>query len=185
MKGRPDKKKILIAGHFAAGKTTFIKTLSESLLDTEKKIHHKEEKKVKQTTTVAMDFSEYITEEGTKLHIFGIPGQERFSFMWPILAKNTVGIIYILDSTDDKYWYQLFQQINMFRKVSPDAPFIFAANKQDLPNAMSVEEIREKMKLPEWVKIVPLVALEKESVLNALKVLLEEIERKKLQNEVA
>ena len=178
-RARPKKAKILVAGHFAAGKTTFLRTLTESLLDTEKKIKHEEEKKVKETTTVAMDFTELITDDGTKLHIFGIPGQERFSFMWPILAKNTAGIIYVLDSTDEKYWYQLFQQINMFRKISPDAVFIFAANKQDLPDALSVEEIRKKMKLPDWVKVVPLVALDRESVMNAIKTLLEEIERKR------
>ncbi len=162
------RRKILIAGHFGAGKTTFVKTLTENILTTEKKIFHKEERKEKDTTTVAMDFAEYIAPNGEKFHIFGIPGQERFSFMWNILAKNTAGIIYLLDSTNDKYWYQLFQQINMFRKISPKAKFIFGANKQDLPNAMDLETIRNKMKLPQWVKLVPVVALDKNSVVKTL-----------------
>jgi len=186
MKEEPSKRilKILVAGHFASGKTTFVKTLTKKLLDTEKKIFHKDEQKVKRTTTVAMDFAEYETN-GYKLHIFGIPGQERFSFMWPILAKNSGGIIYILDSADSTYWFQIFQQINIFRKIGLNVPFVFAANKQDLPNAMSVEEIRKKMKLPNWVKIIPTVAFNEESVKKVIKTLVEEIKKYKiLENQV-
>ena len=169
--------KILVAGPFASGKTTFIKMLTkEKALGTEKKIFHNEEKKTKSTTTVAMDFGEY-SYNGEKIAIFGIPGQERFAFMWPVLAKNAAGIIYLLDSADEKYWYQLFEQINTFRKVGLKVPFIIGANKQDLPNAKTPEEIRKKLKLPEWVKIVPLVAFDREQVEETLKVLLEEIEK--------
>jgi len=176
--------KILVAGHFASGKTTFVKTLTKKILDTEKKIFHKDEQRVKGTTTVAMDFAEYKVN-GYKLHIFGIPGQERFSFMWPILAKNAGGIIYLLDSTDETYWYQLFQQINMFRKMGLNVPFIFAANKQDLPGAMSVEEIRKKMKLPDWVKIIPTVAFDEASVKKVIETLVEEIKKyKTLENQI-
>ncbi len=170
----------MVAGHFGAGKTTFIKTLSQiETLNTEKKTTLAEEKAKKSTTTVAMDYGE-IEVDGKKIHIFGIPGQERFSFMWPILARNTVGFIYLLDSTDDSRWYEVFKQIAMFRKISPDAPFIFAANKQDLPEAMDIEEIRQKLKLPEKFEIVPVVAFDREQVMNVLNKLLEKIEEKKL-----
>jgi len=172
--------KILVAGHFGAGKTTFIKTISQiKTLETEKKTTLAEEKAKKATTTVAMDYGEFEID-GKKIHIFGIPGQERFSFMWPILAKNTVGFVYLLDSTDDSRWYEVFKQISMFRKISPNAPFIFAANKQDLPDAMDVEEIRKKLKLPAQFEIVPVVAFDKEQVHNVLRKLLEKIEEKQL-----
>jgi small GTP-binding protein len=180
---KPKSYKILVAGHFGAGKTTFVRTLSQiPILETEKKTTLEEEKSKKSSTTVAMDFGEYITEEGMKIHVFGIPGQERFSFMWPILARNTVGFIYMLDSTDSSRWQEVFQQINLFRKISPDAPFIFVANKQDLPNAMSVEEIRKKLKLPENIKIVPCVATDKEKVLSCLEELLKLV-KEKFQNQ--
>jgi len=173
------KLKILVAGHFGAGKTTFVRTLTSGrILETDKKTTLKEEKERKRTTTVAMDFGEY-EREGIKFAIFGIPGQERFSFMWPIVAKNSAGIIYLLDSTDSSRWYEVFKQHTMFRKILPDAPFIFAANKQDLPNAMSLEEIQQKLKLPNWVKLVSTVALDRESVENTLNVLVEEFIRKK------
>jgi signal recognition particle receptor subunit beta len=64
---------------------------------------------------VAMDYGEFI-KNGKKFHIFGIPGQERFDFMWPILAKNAQAFIILLDSTDTSRWYEVFRQINIFTK---------------------------------------------------------------------
>ncbi len=179
MKKEGRKFKILVAGHFGAGKTTFVNTLTKgNFLATEKKTTSPDERNKKASTTVAMDFAIY-DDDGIEYAIFGIPGQERFAFMWEILARNTAGFIFLLDSTDDSRWFEVFKQINMFRKISPNAPFIFAANKQDLPNAMDVETVRKKLKLPEKFKVVPLVATDKDSVLNALKVLVEEIKAKK------
>jgi len=172
------KLKILVAGHFGAGKTTFVRTLTSGrILETDKKTTLKEEKERKRTTTVAMDFGEY-ERDGVKFAVFGIPGQERFSFMWPIVAKNSAGIIYLLDSTDSSRWYEVFKQHAIFRKILPNSPFIFAANKQDLPNAMSLEEIQQKLKLPKWVKLVPTVALDREKVENTLNALIEEFVKK-------
>lgn len=168
--------KILVAGHFAAGKTTFVKTLSRiKTVETERKTTLKEEKSKKKSTTVAMDYGEYKTADGRKIHIFGIPGQERFSFMWPILAKNTVAFIVLIDSTDTSRWYEVFKQINVFRKIAPDAPFIFVANKRDLPNALPLEEIKKKLKLPPNIKLLECVATDEDSVLSVLEETLKEV----------
>jgi small GTP-binding protein len=175
---RKDKNlKVLVAGHFGAGKTTFVKTISQiKTVETERKTTLREERMKKDSTTVAMDFGEYQIKNGPKIHIFGIPGQERFSFMWPILARNTIGFLYLLDSTDDSRWYEVFKQIALFRKISPNAPFLFVANKQDLPNAMSLEEIKAKLKLPDKIEIVPCVATQKDSVEWVLNKLLEKVD---------
>ena len=181
---KTEKYKILVAGHFGAGKTTFVKTLSQiKTLETEKTTHDEEEKKKKSKTTVAMDYGEYVTENGKRIHIFGIPGQERFSFMWPILAKNSLAFIILLDSTDTSRWYEAFKQINIFRKISPNAPIIFVANKRDLPKALPMEEIRKKLKLPPNIKLLECVATDRESVLSVLEEVLKEINQKRQEGE--
>jgi small GTP-binding protein len=170
--------KILVAGHFGAGKTTFVKTISENkTVETERETTLDEEKSKKRTTTVAMDYGEY-TKNGKKYHIFGIPGQERFEFMWPILAKNTKGFIVLLDSTDTSRWYEVFKQLNVLRKISKEAAIIFVANKRDLPDALPLEEIREKLKLPKNIKLVECVATDRKKVEKVLETLIEEMENK-------
>ena len=174
--------KILVAGHFGAGKTTFVKTLSQiKTVATERKTTLAEEKSRKAQTTVAMDYGEYITETGQKIHIFGIPGQERFSFMWPILAKNAVVFIILLDSTDTSRWYEAFKQINIFRKINSNGIFIFVANKRDLPNALPLEEIKNRLKLPSNMKLLECIATDKKSVLTVLKETLKALEEQKNQ----
>jgi len=170
--------KILVAGHFGAGKTTFVKTASQiRVVETEKKTTLEEERRKKASTTVAMDYGEYISKNGKLVHIFGIPGQERFSFMWPILARNSRLFLILLDSTDTSRWYEAFKQISIFRNQIRDAIFLFVANKRDLPNALPMEEIRKRLKLPPHIKLLESVATDKNSVIGVIEEALAELER--------
>ena len=166
--------KILVAGHFGAGKTTFVKTASSNTaLTTEKRVFHPSERQEKSTTTTAMDFSN-IRLDKQNISIFAIPGQKRFEFMWKILAKNTRGYIFLFDSTNPKRWSETLEQFEMFMEAQP-APYVFVANKQDLPEARSVKEIRETLSVSSSVKFLPCVATDRDTVLNILMILLEEI----------
>jgi len=176
--------KILVAGHFGAGKTTFVKTLSQSnTVSTEKKTTSSEEKNKKATTTVAMDYGEY-KKGGKKYHIFGIPGQERFEFMWPILAKNSKAFIILLDSTDTSRWYEAFKQINLFRKICGKAPLIFVANKRDLEGALSLEEIRNRLKLPQHIPLLECIATDFESVKDVMEFVIDKLKEQEQENMV-
>jgi len=132
--------KILVGGHFNAGKTTFVKNASDnSLLSTEKQTTSEEERKVKASTTVAMDFAS--AKEGkVELKIFGIPGQERFSFMWNVLARGTQGFVFLIDSTREDMWCETVKQMKVMLK-DKNVPYIICANKQDLPEAKDLQYI--------------------------------------------
>ncbi len=73
--------KIVITGPFNAGKTTFIKAVSEiTVLSTERRVTEGTELGAGETT-VAMDFGRITVSDDVVLYLFGTPGQERFSFM--------------------------------------------------------------------------------------------------------
>jgi len=79
--------KMVVTGPFSAGKTEFIRTVSEiDVVSTERKITD-ETKSVKEATTVAMDFGRITVDEDLVLYLFGTPGQKRFDFMWEILSS--------------------------------------------------------------------------------------------------
>ncbi|RUM27674.1 MAG: GTP-binding protein [Aquifex sp.] len=163
--------KILVAGHVGAGKTTFVTTVSQiPVLKTEAKLSRQEEKPVSPTTTVAFDFGKINDEQ--KLAIFGIPGQRRFSFMWKTLIKGTLGYIFMFDSTNPALWKDTMEQFEMFMDINP-VPFVFVANKQDLPNALKPENIRQSLRIPEEVPVVPCIALDRTSTRETLAVLLQ------------
>jgi len=164
------KIKVVIAGPFAAGKTQFINTVSEiKTVKTERRIQHSGEKQVKDYTTVAMDFGKIRVDDEHELYIFGTPGQFRFDFMWEILGEGALGIIILVDSTDPTTFHEARKIINFFQSRFP-VPIVVGANKQDLPNAWSPEDIRVALDIDEeeGIPVIPVSAIDKESVKNAL-----------------
>lgn len=159
--------KIVVTGPFNAGKTEFIQSVSEiDVVSTEKKISSQKEK-VKDATTVAMDFGRITVDEDLVLYLFGTPGQKRFDFMWEILSEGMLGFIVIVDSNRPETFREARMILETFRAYAP-TPYVVAANKQDLPDAWELEDMRLALRLDPNIKFLPCVAFDKESVKNVL-----------------
>ncbi|WP_456391954.1 GTP-binding protein [Persephonella sp.] len=156
--------KILITGHFSAGKTSFIKTLTGNAVSTEVNLSEGTEKLEKSTTTVAMDYGK-IELSGIKLHLFGTPGQDRFDFMLDILGRDMDGAVILVDSTDRDIPEKTEPFIDFLRKSGK--PFIVACNKQDCEGALSPAEIAGLLGIPESIT-VPLVATDRKTTIGVI-----------------
>ncbi len=166
--------KMVVTGPFNAGKTAFIKTVSEiDVVSTERKIT-KDSEKVKNTTTVAMDFGRITIDEDLVLYLFGTPGQRRFDFMWEILSEGMLGFIVMVDSCRPETFREARSILETFRAYAP-TPYIVAANKQDRKDAWDLEDMRIALRLDSTVKLLPCVATDKESVKTVLLELLYQI----------
>jgi small GTP-binding protein len=171
--------KMVVTGPFSAGKTEFIRTVSEiDVVSTERKISSEAEK-IKETTTVAMDFGRITVDEDLVLYLFGTPGQKRFDFMWEILSEGMLGFIVMVDSTRPETFREARGILETFRAYAP-TPYVVAANKQDLEDAWDVEDMRNALRLDPKVKLLPCTARDKETVkgvlLELLYSILEEME---------
>lgn len=159
--------KVVVTGPFGAGKTLFIKSISEiGVVTTERKITHRE-KGMKKQTTVAMDYGRLTLDDQHVLHLHGTPGQARFDFMWDILTREMAGFVLLIDSADPTYLPQARELIEMFTDAHP-VPYVVAANKQDIEGAASPQKIRRALDLPPEVLIMPCVASRKTSVKQVL-----------------
>ena len=165
--------KILITGAFNAGKTEFIRSISEiDPVSTERKLTTFEGKG-KEETTVAMDFGRITIDEDLVLYIFGTPGQERFDFMWELLSEGILGYVVMVDSVDVESLTHTKKMLKFFGPV--DVPFVVAANKQDMQGALDVNEIKRRLNLTDGVQVLPCVASQRESVKTVLLTLLYEV----------
>ncbi len=159
--------KMVVTGPFSAGKTEFISTVSEiDVVSTEQKVSSEEEK-IKETTTVAMDFGRITVDEDLVLYLFGTPGQKRFDFMWEILSEGMLGFIVIVDSARPETFREARSILETFRAYAP-TPYVVAANKQDVQEAWEVEDMRFALRLDNRIKLLPCVATEKDSVKSVL-----------------
>ncbi len=159
--------KIVVTGPFSAGKTQFIQTISEiDVVATEKRISRAEER-VKDQTTVAMDFGRISVADDLVLYLFGTPGQRRFDFMWEILAEGMLGFVVLLDSVKPETFREARSILDTFRAYAP-VPYVVAANKQDMDDAWAPEDLRIALRIPSEIKVLPCVATNRESVQQVL-----------------
>jgi small GTP-binding protein len=159
--------KMVVTGPFNSGKTEFIQSVSEiNVVSTERKISSESEK-VKETTTVAMDFGRITVDQDLVLYLFGTPGQKRFDFMWEILSEGMLGFIVMVDSTRPETFREARSILETFRAYAP-TPYVVAANKQDLPDAWDLDDIRLALRLSSKVKLLKCVATQKETVKSVL-----------------
>ncbi|UTB32546.1 MAG: GTP-binding protein [Methanobacterium sp. ERen5] len=158
--------KILVTGPYNAGKSSFVKAISQKSVSVDRMALEKF------PTTIAMDIG-HLDHGGFVADIFGTPGQERFDLMLDILAKEAVGAFILIDSSAPQTFARAKEMIN--KTHSEAIPNIIVANKQDLEGALSPEQIRQKMNLNDKIPILPTVVTAKTDVKQALDTLLKHL----------
>ena len=172
--------KIVITGAYSAGKTSFIRAISEiDPVTTEYEVTDPEERLQKAHTTVALDFGTIAINDAVTLYLFGTPGQERFDFMWETLSEGCIGYVVMVDSCRPAHLNETMHLMARFTEIS-DAPFVVAANKQDDPAALPLSYIRRRLQLSPEIPILPCVANDRASVKEVLLALLAHIEQSML-----
>lgn len=159
--------KMVVTGPYSSGKTQFIRSISEiEVVATERKVTSEAEK-IKDSTTVAMDFGRITIDNDLILYLFGTPGQRRFDFMWEILSEGMLGFVVMVDSSRPETFREAKSILEIFRAYAP-TPYVVAANKQDHPDAWAVDDMRIALRLDPAIKLLPCVATKKDSVKSVL-----------------
>lgn len=148
--------KLVVAGAYGAGKTTFIGSIADSRTIRTETVPSGPDGPAgdKKTTTVAMDFAKFVVDGaggGVDLLLFGLPGQARFEFMWKILMQGAVGYVMLVDASDEASWDKAAHIERTLSEVG-DIPRVLAVNR-DGPG-VDLEELRRRVAMPAGVPIV-------------------------------
>jgi uncharacterized protein len=159
--------KVVVTGPFNAGKTTFIKSVSEiTVLSTERQVSDTSGEGSGETT-VAMDFGRITISDDVVLYLFGTPGQQRFSFMWETLSEGMLGFVVLVDALEDDSIKEGVSMIEFFTDMS-DVPFVVGANKVAQDDVETLSTLRGRLNLDESVPLLPCDARDRESVKSVL-----------------
>ncbi len=91
--------KIIFAGPVGAGKTTAVTAASDIPPVRTDAAASDEVRALKPNTTVAMDYGAMKLADGSTIHLYGTPGQQRFDFMWEILTEGGIALLLMIDNS--------------------------------------------------------------------------------------
>lgn len=132
--------RLVVTGHVGAGKSTFIKSVSEiETVDTDRKATD-ETADLKQRTTVAFDFGRLQFGPEAALHLYGTPGQTRFDFMWDILIRQAHAYV-LLVAAHRPGEFRHARQIVSFMNQRKQIPMIVGLTHTDQSDAWQLENI--------------------------------------------
>ena len=130
--------KILVLGLDNAGKTSILKVLSN-------------EKDITQITPTHGFNIKNLSHEGFKLNVWDVGGQKTLRAYWTNYFEGTDGLVFVIDSADGKRLKESGVELQDLLQAEElkGTPLLIFANKQDLVQALSPEEISKDLTLTE------------------------------------
>eukprot|EP01137_Pigoraptor_chileana_P019313 Opistho-2@80179 len=127
--------RILMVGLDAAGKTTILYKLKLGEVV---------------TTIPTIGFNvESVEYKNISFTVWDVGGQDKIRPLWRHYFQNTQGVIFVVDTNDRERCNEAREELQRMLSEDElrDAALLVFANKQDLPNAMSVSELTTKLDL--------------------------------------
>lgn len=139
------KYKIIFAGPVGSGKTTAIASISDTPPISTNEAASDMTAIRKAETTVAMDYGILNLENGDILHLYGTPGQQRFDFMWEILAEGALGLVLLIDNRRENPFGDLSFYLKAFSKLINETGVVIGVTGMDIKASPTLKNYHDTL----------------------------------------
>jgi signal recognition particle receptor subunit beta len=168
--------KVVVAGGFGAGKSTFINSVSEiTPLRTEAIMTSASEDlddlsllPDKNTMTAVMDFGRITLAQNLLLYVYGTPGVPRLWFLWDDLIHGAIGALVLVNP---RRLADSFPAVDYFE--SAGMPFVIGINTFHGQMLYALDDLRTALNISPSVPVITCDARIRDSAKEALVILLE------------
>ncbi|RCS57106.1 GTP-binding protein [Parvibium lacunae] len=169
--------KIVFTGTMGAGKTTAITAISEIPPVVTDVANLDQAAFAKETTTVGLDYGELTLDGQAKLLLYGTPGQDRFDFMWPILAQGALGVILLVDNSRPDPLEDVSYYLKHFREHAEEGAVVLGIGRTETHRRPKVEQYAQALQSKGWrLPILQVDVRRKKDVLILLQALMSSLE---------
>lgn len=165
--------RILLLGLDEAGKSTLLYRVKFSNTD------------VLTAPTIGFNVEMLQRDKGVALTVWDVGGQHKMRQLWPFYFQDTDGLLFVVDSADKGRMEASKREFEraLRHECLKGIPVVVMANKQDLPGALSADEITKRFHLKRWCAnrnwyVQPCCARTGEGLNAALNVLISHVKKK-------
>ena len=169
--------KVVILGAMGAGKSTLVRAVAGgTVIDTD--VLNTDASSSKLVTTVAMDYADVSLPNGDRLRLYGTPGQERFSFIWPVLLQGARGVVILADASSPDVAQEMERYLLALREHAGTVPAVIGVSKFDLVPDVDLDAclLQAQKTAGRPLPLVPFDARSEDAVMLLMDVLMGEVE---------
>lgn len=131
--------KLVFAGSMGAGKTTAITAISDAAPVVTEALNSDRTQHAKAQTTVGFDYGEVALDGGDRLRLYGMPGQERFDFIWKTASEGALGVVLLADNTRRDPLADLELYADAFRAFAERGAMVIGVGRLD-QGALAIDD---------------------------------------------
>lgn len=150
--------RLVVTGPVGAGKSTFIRSISEIEVVETDQIATDATGLLKRTTTVALDYGRLQFSPTMAIHLYGTPGQSRFDFMWDVLVQRAHAYILLVPANRPAE-FRNAKLIHCFMQERSSVPMIVGITHNDYENAWRISDIKIALGFTNESQCPPFVTL--------------------------